>query len=138
MNNCSGRRTGDVNPRRYLQNRSYSNYDTNTRYGDNNCGCENTARYAEGSCSCNNARYNADTCGCNNAGYAGDIRYNADNSCGGCNIECNCIDYSLAMLYPRSQNFACVYDSESGMAHGTIFKELYKPFEGESVMGCKK
>ena len=35
---------------------------------------------------------------------------------------------SLAMVHSPEQPFEELYSPEEGLAHGTLFKELYKPF----------
>lgn len=38
---------------------------------------------------------------------------------------------SLAMVYAPVQEWSCLMDTpEMALAHGTLFKELFKPFEG--------
>ena len=44
-----------------------------------------------------------------------------------------CDDMVLAMAYVPVQQFGATYDAENGLAEGTIFPELNKPF-----YGCKK
>ena len=42
---------------------------------------------------------------------------------------------ALAMVYSPCQEWACLMDTpEMALAHGTLFHELFKPFEGN---GCR-
>lgn len=54
-----------------------------------------------------------------------------ENSCTGCR---NTLGYapelSLAMAYVPDQEWTDIYDIECGLKHGTIFKQLDKPFLG--------
>ncbi len=47
-------------------------------------------------------------------------------------------DYSLAMVYSKVQSFTYLYDCDAALARGTVFAELDKPFEGNTVMGCRR
>ena len=61
-----------------------------------------------------------------------------------CNIECDrrpswgLEGYPLAMVYSPIQCFKDIYDLDTSLMQGTIFKELDLPFMGASVTkgGC--
>ncbi len=71
------------------------------------------------------------------------------NGCG-----CNCNDHAhsqgcvpsgtpdmpaLAMVYSPRQSWTCLMDTpEMALAHGTLFHELFKPFEGNGVRRSPK
>lgn len=42
---------------------------------------------------------------------------------------------SLAMVYPQKQGFWSLYDPEVALVNGTMFEELYKPFNHSSCRG---
>ena len=53
----------------------------------------------------------------------------------GCSTPKNPQMPSLAMVYAPVQSWSCLMDSpEMALAHGTLFKELFLPFEG----GCSR
>lgn len=53
-------------------------------------------------------------------------QYTGDNT-----INAECIDsLPLVMAYVPMQTFRDLYDPESGLTHGTIFRELDLPFHG--------
>ena len=48
-----------------------------------------------------------------------------------CNIDADCINnFPLVMAYVPMQTFRNLYDPESALCHGTIFRELDLPFYG--------
>lgn len=71
-------------------------------------------------------------CGCQNkinsvprTPYVGEINTN------NCNIDTDCINaFPLVMAYVPMQSFKNLYDPESALCHGTIFRELDLPFYG--------
>lgn len=46
-------------------------------------------------------------------------------------------DYKLAMVYSPVQRFQNLYERTQALNRGTIFRELDKPFTGETVGGRK-
>lgn len=48
----------------------------------------------------------------------------------------HCRGEALAMFYFPLQNWQDLYCEEEGLVHGTIFKELNKPFYGPKCGGC--
>ena len=46
--------------------------------------------------------------------------------------------YPLGMVYAPLQSFRDLYDRESALQHGTLFRELDLPFLGESVATTKQ
>ena len=45
------------------------------------------------------------------------------------------VNYPLASVYAPLQEWQSLYDNETGLARGTIFKELEKPFLGAGGVG---
>ncbi|MBQ9161835.1 MAG: spore coat associated protein CotJA [Clostridia bacterium] len=45
-------------------------------------------------------------------------------------------DYPLAMVYSPCQKFRELYDINEALNHGTLFKELYLPFEAGRRGNC--
>lgn len=85
--------------------------------------------------------------------YKNEIRYPQNNGrsmprppCCKCNDNArtaesiaDCVDsLPLAMAYVPRQAFRDLYDPESGLCHGTIFRELYLPFLGASCNQQRK
>ncbi len=57
--------------------------------------------------------------------YAGDV------GASGCNMDPDCINsFPLVMAYVPMQSFRNLYDPESALCHGTVFRELDLPFYG--------
>lgn len=81
--------------------------------------------------------YSASRIANGNARYGGTYTRNQNTACQN-NTECDTLDYSLAMVYSPAQEFVCIYDAETALNRGTVFKELDKPFEGESVTGARR
>ena len=104
----------------------------NTREGD--CGC-GTSRAVErevhrtltdGNLRSRNVAGNG-TCGCVEP---------RDTCPDGCNHECeeNGIEgRSLAMVYAPVQHFHKLYDPQTGLGRGTVFRELDLPFRGDGI-----
>lgn len=48
------------------------------------------------------------------------------------NENCLCEEQpiSLAMAYVKRQKFGKVYGAEDALSHGTLFPDLYMPYEG--------
>lgn len=92
------------------------------------------AEQRRSSCRGNNQARNIERgCGCNQASEA----YERENSCS-CehdNYNNDEFDYSLAMVYSPHQEWQNIYCEEEGLAAGTIFKELDKPFYGPKCHG---
>jgi hypothetical protein len=62
-----------------------------------------------------------------------DARCNKDDRCDKDDFEC--VDkLPLAMAYVPFQKWRKVLDASAGLAAGTIFEELYKPWYGDKNM----
>ena len=57
----------------------------------------------------------------------------------GCMQSGNAYMPALAMVYSPCQEWACLMDTpEMALKHGTLFHELFKPFEGNGVRRSPK
>ena len=45
-------------------------------------------------------------------------------------------DYPQAMVYAPESTFTDIYGDEDGLSHGTIFRELYFPFDCAACRGA--
>ncbi len=94
-----------------------------------------------------NARRYLQNGGCQGGARCGgyQVADGADGKCDSVAYRDNCdvchggeFDYSLAMVYSKVQSFTYLYDCDAALARGTVFAELDKPFEGMTVMGCRR
>ena len=60
-------------------------------------------------------------------------------ACGSsCKKESWCLKgYPLAMVYAPCQVFGDLYDAQTALKQGTLFKELDLPFEGAGTGACR-
>lgn len=67
-------------------------------------------------------------CGCNDHAMDSD-----------CSLTGNPYMPALAMVYSPRQDWTCLMDTpETALAHGTLFRELFKPFEGGGMRRSPK
>ena len=73
-------------------------------------------------------------CPCQNRlGNAPRVQSVVDVGTGNCNIDPDCINaFPPVMAYVPMQSFRNLFDPESALCHGTIFRELDLPFMGAS------
>lgn len=84
---------------------------------------------------CKNNQCSTRRCPCENALDMSQIMPESYSNCSESCEAPTLRNVALAMVYSPDHDFDCMYSPEDGLAAGTLFKGLDKPFYGRTVCG---